>query len=271
VVLLDLFMPNINGIELLRQMKQSFETLPVVIMTGYGSIEVAVESMQAGASDFVTKPVEATVLDIRLKRAIEYAHTKRLADTDGLTGLYNRRSFQERLEQEIDRAIRYNRPLSLIMIDIDHFKMYNDTHGHLHGDSILVEVAHFLRTLSRTSDIVVRYGGEEFSLLLPETDLASAEALGQRLREQVERHTFRGTKPLPGKGLTISVGIASYMPPDTKEALLEAADMALYRAKREGRNRVVVWRRDPGLYDTIHDEKTGRSIASPVQSDVQRH
>lgn len=271
VVLLDLFMPDINGIELLRQMKQSFETLPVVIMTGYGSIEVAVESMQAGASDFVTKPVEASVLDIRLKRAIEYAHTKRLADTDGLTGLYNRRSFQERLEQEIDRAIRYSRPLSLIMIDIDHFKMYNDMHGHLHGDNILVEVAHFLKTLSRTSDIVARYGGEEFALLLPETELASAEALGHRLREQVESHTFRDAKQLPGKGLTISVGVASYTPPDTMEALLEAADMALYRAKREGRNRVVVRRRDPRLYDAVHDEKTGHSTASPAQADVPHH
>ena len=129
----------------------------------------------------------------------------------------------------------------------------------------------FLRTLSRTSDIVVRYGGEEFALLLPESDLPSAEALEHRLREQVECHTFRGTERLPGKGLTISVGIASYMPPDTGEALLKAADTALYRAKREGRNRVVVWKRDPRLYETVHDEETGRSTAFPVPLDARRH
>ena len=244
VVLLDLMMPGISGLDLLRQLKQSFEELPVVIITGYGSIETAVELMQAGASDFVTKPVPASVLDIRIKRAIEYAQTKRLANTDGLTGLYNRRSFQERLQQEVDRANRYYRPLSLIMIDIDHFKTYNDTYGHLQGDDILVEVARTLQKLSRTSDIVARYGGEEFALILPETDSASAEVLGKRLQEHIESHTFPGEEQLPGHVLTISVGIASYTPPDTKEALLEAADMALYQAKREGRNRVAVWQRN---------------------------
>jgi diguanylate cyclase (GGDEF)-like protein len=252
VVLLDLMMPAISGLELLRQLKQSFEELPVIMVTGYGSIETAVESMRTGASDFVTKPVTAAVLDIRVKRAIEYAQTKRLANTDGLTGLYNRRSFQERLQQEVDRANRYNRPLSLIMIDIDHFKTYNDTHGHLQGDDILVEVANTLKRLSRTSDIVARYGGEEFALILPETDSANAEALGKRLQEQVEGCQFPGEAHLPGQTLTISVGIASYTSPDTLEALLEAADMALYQAKREGRNRVVVRQRNtmPLLSDT---------------------
>jgi diguanylate cyclase (GGDEF)-like protein len=252
VVLLDLVMPDISGLELLRQLKQSFEELQVIMVTGHGSIETAVESMRAGASDFVTKPVTAAVLDIRVKRAIEYAQTKRLANTDGLTGLHNRRSFQERLQQEVDRANRYHRPLSLIMIDIDHFKTYNDTHGHVRGDDILVEVANTLKRLSRTSDIVARYGGEEFAFILPETDRTNAEALGKRLREQVEGCQFLGEVHLPGQTLTISVGIASYTPPDTKEALLEAADMALYQAKREGRNRVVVWQHNtmPLLKDT---------------------
>jgi diguanylate cyclase (GGDEF)-like protein len=244
VVLLDLMMPGISGIDLLRQLKQGFEELPVIIVTGYGSIETAVESMQAGAADFVTKPVQASVLDIRIKRVIEYAQTKRLANTDGLTGLYNRRAFQERLQQEVDRANRYHRPLSLIMIDIDHFKTYNDTHGHLQGDDILVEVARLLKQLSRASDIVARYGGEEFALILPETDRASAAALGKRLRGHIERHKFLGEEQLPGRVLTISVGIASYTPPDSQEALLEAADVALYQAKRQGRNRVAVWQRD---------------------------
>jgi diguanylate cyclase (GGDEF)-like protein len=241
LVLLDLIMPHINGIAVLHQIKQNFEELPVVIVTGHGSLENAVESMQAGASDFVTKPVDASVLDIRIKKAIEDAHTKRLANTDGLTDLYNYRSFQERLEQEVERANRYHRPLSLIMIDIDHFKLYNDTHGHPQGDNVLIEVGRSLQQLSRTSDVVARYGGEEFALILPETDRTNAEALGHRLQEHIEDLSFPGEEQLPGKVLTISVGIASYTPPDTKAALIKAADTALYQAKRKGRNRVVVW------------------------------
>jgi two-component system cell cycle response regulator len=240
VVLLDLLMPAMSGIDLLHQIKQSFEDLPVIIVTGHGSIETAVASMQAGASDFVTKPVEASVLDIRIKKALEYSHTKRLANTDGLTGLYNYRAFRERLEQEVKRANRYHRPLSLIMIDIDHFKLYNDTYGHQQGDHVLMEVAHSLQQLCRTSDIVARYGGEEFALILPETDRVSAETLGHRLREHIENRTFPGEGHLPRNALTISVGIASHTPPAPKEALIEAADMALYQAKRQGRNRVVV-------------------------------
>jgi diguanylate cyclase (GGDEF)-like protein len=256
VVLLDLVLSDVNGFDLLRQIRHSFEELAVVVVTGYGSIENAVGSMQAGATDFVSKPVEASVLDIRIQKAIEYVRAKRLANTDSLTDLYNRRSFEERLQQEVNRAIRYHRPLSLIMLDIDCFKLYNDTNGHLQGDKILVEVARSLKTLSRASDIVARYGGEEFVLLLPETDSTSAEALGHRLREHIERQKFPGVTPLPGKALTISVGIASYTPAAPKEALLEAADMALYQAKRTGRNRVVVWASDH------HDQRLPESRAS---------
>lgn len=241
LVLLDLIMPGINGLDLLRQVKQHFEELPVVIVTGHGSIETAVASMQAGASDFVTKPVEASVLDIRIRKAIENAHTKRLANTDDLTGLYNYRSFRERLDQEVERANRYHRSLSLIMIDIDHFKLYNDTFGHEQGNSVIVEVARALRQLSRASDIVARYGGEEFALILPETDRANAEAIGHRLREYIEQRPFPGEGQLPHHTLTISVGIASYQPPYPKEALIKAADAALYEAKHNGRNRVAVW------------------------------
>ena len=244
VLLLDLLMPGINGIQLLRQLRQSFEDLPVVMVTGHGSIETAVESIQAGASEFVTKPVDAAVLDLRIQKAIEYVHTKRLANTDGLTGLYNYRSFQERLEQEIDRAQRYYRPLSLIMVDVDHFKTYNDTWGHLQGDRVLAEVARLLQQTSRASDIIARYGGEEFVLILPETDAEKAETLCHRLREQVATRPFPGEEQLPDKTLTISVGLTSYTPPDTKEILIQKADMALYQAKRLGRNRVIVWQRD---------------------------
>ncbi len=239
-ILVDLVMPELHGIDLLQQVKQPFPDVPVIIITGYGSIETAVDSMKAGAADFVTKPVEPPALDIRIKKAIEHAQTKRLAYTDGLTSLDNYRSFHTRLQQEIERADRYHRPLSLIMLDIDYFKTYNDTHGHPQGDAILTDVARILKKTSRASDIVARYGGEEFALILPETDKPSAEALGNRLREEIEQYKFPGEERLPGHVLTISVGIASHAPPGTKAELIAAADAELYRAKRGGRNRVCV-------------------------------
>ena len=239
-VLVDLLMEPIDGIQLLHDIKQVFEDLPVIIVTGFASIETAVESMQAGATDFITKPVDASELDIRIKRALEHAQTKRLAYTDGLTNLHNYRAFQARLQQEVERSNRYKRPLSLIMVDIDHFKIYNDMHGHLQGDAILAQVASLLKQVSRSSDIVARYGGEEFALILPETDTASAEILGRRLHAEIEQHRFSGEEHLPHGMLTISVGIASHTPPHTKEALIAAADGVLYQAKREGRNRVCI-------------------------------
>jgi len=240
VVLMDMRMPAITGSDLLRQITQAFEELPVIIVTGHGTIEAAVESMQAGAADFVTKPVPGAVLHIRIQKVLEYTRTRRLASTDGLTELYNHRTFQERLAQEVDRANRYGRPLSLVMVDVDHFKTYNDTYGHPQGDILLRELARLLREASRTSDVVARYGGEEFALILPETDIVNAQKIGRRLREQVERHAFPGEERLPSGVLTISLGVATHTPAGTKEALLQNADAALYNAKRSGRNRVCV-------------------------------
>ena len=240
VVLLDMRMPVITGIDLLRQIMQVWQELPVLIVTGYGSIESAVESMQAGAADFVTKPVPAAVLHIRIQKVLEHTRTRWLASTDGLTNLYNHRAFQERLAQEVDRANRYGRPLSLLMIDVDHFKVYNDTYGHPQGDAVLQDIARLLQDISRTSDTVARYGGEEFALILPETECLSAEKLGNRLREHVELHAFPGEDHMPTGKLTVSIGVAMHTPGGSKEALLRTADAALYTAKHAGRNRVCV-------------------------------
>ena len=240
VMLLDMSMPAISGLEVLRQVTQAFEELPVIIVTGHGSIEIAVESMQAGAADFVTKPVPAAVLHLRIQKALEHARTRRLASTDGLTGMYNHRTFQERLSQEIARADRYSRPLSVLIIDVDHFKVYNDTYGHPQGDIVLQDLARLLQEMSRTSDTVARWGGEEFAIILPETDSVGAQKIGQRLCEQMERYPFPGQELMPGGTLTISIGVATYASASSKEALLQAADTALYAAKREGRNRVCV-------------------------------
>src|SRR4029450_1011311 len=147
-------------------------------------------------------------MHLLIQKALEHARTRRLASTDGLTEVYNHRTFQERLSQEIARADRYRRPLSVLMIDVDHFKVYNDTCGHPQGDIVLQDLARLLREMTRTSDTVARYGGEEFAIILPETDSVGAQKTAQRLREQVERYPFPGQDLMPGGTLTISIGVA---------------------------------------------------------------
>jgi len=240
VVLLDLFMPELNGIELLKEIKGEFEDLPIVVLTGKGDITTAVAAMQAGASDFISKPVEGAFLDLRIQRAVELERTRRLVKLDSLTGLYNHRFFQDRLTEEIRRSERYERSLSLLLMDIDHFKEVNDTHGHPAGDSVLRVVSRLLLESSRVEDIVARYGGEEFAVILPETTSAGAEIFASRVQRDfessriVERELPRGIK------ITVSIGVADSKRGCTSAALLEAADQALYRAKREGRNRICV-------------------------------
>lgn len=238
IVLLDINMPGLSGIDVLRHITHTFESLPVIIVTGHASIEVAVESMQAGAADFVTKPVPAAVLHIRIQRAIEHARTRRLASTDGLTEVANHRTFQERLVQEVARAERYHRPLSLLMVDIDLFHLYNETHGYPQGDLVLQELARLFQASSRTSDTVARYGGEEFAIILPETDSASAQRLAQRFQEAIAAQHFPGAAEMPGGRLTVSIGVATHHAPGSKNALLAAAQAALHTAKHTGRNRV---------------------------------
>ncbi|NOX20220.1 MAG: diguanylate cyclase [Nitrospirae bacterium] len=166
----------------------------------------------------------------------------RLAKTDGLTGLYNHRMFQERLAEEILRAERYKRTLFLLMIDIDHFKQINDTYGHQAGDMVLKEVAQIIKKSVRQVDFPARYGGEEFALILPEADCENAYKVGERIRQAIQSHDFQidnGTKI----NITVSIGIACY-PYDTKnkEELIKMADSALYYAKKHGRNRVCLYR-----------------------------
>ena len=238
VVLLDMSMPAISGLDVLRQITQTFDELPVIIVTGHGSIEDAVESMQAGAADFVTKPVPASVLHLRIQSVLEHARIRRLARTDGLTELLNYRTFQERLVQEVARAERYNRPLSLLMIDVDYFKEYNDRYGHPRANLVLRELARLLGEMSRISDTVARCGGDEFAVILPETDSVSARNIAERLRAHVEGHLFLGEERMPRGTLTISIGAGTHVSGGTKDTLLQAADTALYAAKRNGRNRV---------------------------------
>ena len=233
VLLLDLMMPEIGGLDVLEEIRQHFSVLPIVVVTGYDIPEATVDAMRRGATDFVTKPVDISFLDLRIHRACEHELARRLANSDGLTGLYNHRYLQERLQQEVERARRYSRSLSLIMADIDHFKRYNDRWGHPRGDEVLMAVARVLRRVSRGSDIAARYGGEEFTLVLPETSLDAALKVAERTRR-----TVAGLRFDDGARVTLSLGVSTLGPGESKERLIETADRALYQAKRDGRNRV---------------------------------
>ena len=166
--------------------------------------------------------------------------TKKLAITDELTSLYNHRHFANLFKDELRRSKRYGRPLSVMLIDIDHFKHYNDTHGHLKGNDALKDVSSAMAESVRDIDVLARYGGEEFGIILPETGKDEAIECAERLREAVERRRFKGEDKQPLGRLTISIGMATY-PEDAKRenTLLDRADVALYRAKKEGRNRVI--------------------------------
>lgn len=164
---------------------------------------------------------------------------EKLSITDGLTGVHNHRYFYIKLGEEITRAARYGHPLSLIILDVDYFKHYNDTHGHLAGDNILKGIASCIKSSVRDNDLVARYGGEEFSVILPEADKDAAEGLAERLRKFISEQPFPHKETQPGGNLTISLGLAAY-PADAGDVkgLVEKADAALYRAKEGGRNRV---------------------------------
>jgi len=174
--------------------------------------------------------------------AVENSRLYLMAILDRMTRLYIHHYFQERLFEELRRSRRYNSPLALLMADIDHFKIFNDTYGHQQGDLVLKETAQIFRDSIRKIDIPARYGGEEFAVILPETSLESAVAVASRLRKRSERHAFTGqSSPLH---VTISIGVAQYNPEreETRESLIGRADRALYRAKQAGRNRVAAFR-----------------------------
>ncbi|MFH1656103.1 MAG: diguanylate cyclase [Candidatus Omnitrophota bacterium] len=175
---------------------------------------------------------------LAIENSYLYEHTVIRSHTDSLTGLWHHGHFQSMLQEELDRAKMLNMPLSLIMLDIDFFKNYNDTLGHQRGDYVLMEIAKLIKDQSRKMDYVCRYGGEEFAIILPQTDIKESSIIAERLRRKIHEHKFADQKVQPNKNLTISVGLAAF-PKDaqTKSTLIDAADQALYTAKRMGRNK----------------------------------
>lgn len=189
----------------------------------------------------MNRELEAKVAERTTELADANSRLAQLAVTDGLTGLYNHRHFHERLALEVERSGRNGLPLSLLMIDVDHFKHYNDTNGHPAGDDVLRQVARIMGDGRRANDFCARYGGEEFAIVLVDTNKLTAAQVAERLRERVAAFPFDGRDQQPGGKLSISVGVASF-PDDAEdsEALVRAADAALYQAKHGGRNCVVL-------------------------------
>lgn len=197
--------------------------------------------IRVAALDFF-RNVAGNLQDVMIVESSEYLHTARLAITDGLTGLYNHRYFQDRLAKELERASREGSPLSLLMIDIDHFKRYNDTNGHIGGDVVLREVASALKKRLGKVGILARYGGEEFAAILPGADRAKAAEIAENLRREVASMQVPNASSLPEGILTVSIGVATF-PEDAfdRSGLIDRADLSLYLAKTGGRNRVTCW------------------------------
>jgi diguanylate cyclase (GGDEF)-like protein len=252
LVLCDLEMPRIDGFKFLAMMKarQEFQDVPVLILTGMDDRELKVKGLGQGASDYITKPFDPEELVARVKVHLKIKHLQddlkrsnelllELSNTDYLTGLFNRRYLMESMDKELQRAARKNGCLSLILLDIDHFKSVNDTYGHVQGDVVLQKVSHQLQKELRGYDIAARYGGEEFIAVLPDASLKEAVFVAERIRCAVEELRFGGD--ISQLRLTVSLGVAEFQKPDCNhgvDAFIKLADDALYRAKANGRNRV---------------------------------
>lgn len=261
IILCDVVMPGLDGFKFLelKDSKPDLSKTPVIMLTSQEHVGVKVKALEAGASDYLTKPFEAKELIARVRVHLKIkslqdelekknAELEKLSHTDGLTKINNRRHFVELLELEFARAERYKASLSYLMIDIDHFKSINDTYGHHVGDAVLVEVSKALSSNLRAIDIIGRYGGEEFGLILPGTEVEGAEIVAERNRIRVERLRVPCTDVGKDLQVTVSIGGATYPRQDIKtyEDLVKFADQALYESKGTGRN-CVTWSRYRGL------------------------
>ncbi len=255
ILISDWMMPRLDGLELCRRIRSQFTEgyLYIILLTARNSREDKLEGLNAGADDFLTKPLDADELCVRLEIASRILEVHNalgrqnsrlieMATTDELTGVNNRRRFGQDLNLHAGLASRHGLPLSLIMLDVDHFKQYNDTFGHLAGDEVLRTIATILRSEVREHDLVARYGGEEFVLLLPSTGPEAATEVAERLRRAISRGSWNMVP------LTASFGVATTDPSHSisVEDLVAQADEALYHSKNAGRNRVThIWNPPP--------------------------
>ncbi len=252
LVISDLVMPKMDGIALIKAIREAGKEIPLLVMTGFASIEYAVESMKAGATDFITKPLKFDHIMLIINRVLETStlrqmarereYYKDLSNSDGLTRIGNYRHFNHVLRLEIDRQRRYARPLTLLMIDIDDFKRTNDRFGHLIGDMVLIMIASLLKDEVRGFDFVARYGGDEFMVILPEVSEKAALAVGRRIMKSINLHEFSSPEYNEIIQVSVTIGIASF-PKDAGEAqdLVAKADRAMYAGKSAGKNCLCVF------------------------------
>jgi two-component system chemotaxis family response regulator WspR len=265
LLIASIALPDLAGTELLRMIRMLKPDTHAVVMTGYETRDRAFEALKDGAFDYLEKPLPDAAAAVDLVRRVEASvqlekakqhlirelqqgyeklvrekrELERAASRDALTGLTNRRHLDRTIEQEVSRARRYQRSLSVIFLDIDHFKAYNDAFGHARGDEVLRAVGRILQENTRVSDTVARYGGEEFVVLLPEADEDAAELAAEKLRRVVEAAAIEGAPGVPTGHLTVSIGVAALASPLDGAGLIALADRALYASKASGRNRVT--------------------------------
>lgn len=271
LILMDIVMPEKNGIEACETIKEDsrYKDTPIIMVTANQDMASLEQAFSAGATDYITRPLQKVELLARVRSALMLkdemerrkarekellditkqleeanARLKELASVDGLTGIGNRRYFEEMYEQEWRRAQREMSSLAVLMVDIDFFKRYNDNYGHQQGDECLKKVAAGIRdVLRRPADFLARYGGEEFVVVLPQTNMRGAKHMARTIKETIERMALpHKTSPI-NPYVTVSVGVAVGIPETIemkKETLLQAADQALYQAKKSGRNQYKI-------------------------------
>lgn len=241
-IITEMQIGDMNGMELVRRLKKIDQRINIIGLTVYAFVNLGVEAMKEGLYAYLMKPLNTEELNLVLRRAIENTflliqagqrkYYQDIATMDGLTGVYNHRHFHEMLDWNISHLNRSPQAFSIFIIDIDDFKKYNDTKGHVEGDKVLHNFAQLLVSSTRDNDMVFRYGGEEFAIILSQTDQLSAQKAGERLLAIV-----RGRMPV-----TMSVGLASFpMNAQIKSELVVRADKALYRAKKTGKNRLCTY------------------------------
>ena len=268
LVILDVVLPGMNGLQACRLIKSVAGDgfVPVILVTSKSDTESRVEGLRIGADDYVVKPLDERELlarvnaMLRIKRGHdEVVRAKRrleeLAVRDELTGLFNFRYLHSRIHEEFKRAQRHREPLACAMVDVDHFKRVNDGHGHDVGDALLVEVAERLKGALRETDVVTRYGGDEFLVMLPSTHFSGAITVAERIWDAVRSRPVRAMAGRDRVELnaTISMGLALFPSRDvgSSKDLLRAADQALYQAKREGRDRICVFQHQGYIYRPV--------------------
>ncbi|MCP4118838.1 MAG: diguanylate cyclase [Desulfobacteraceae bacterium] len=248
LILLDIMMPGMDGYQTLKALKENQTTreIPVIFITALGGGEEEEKGLLLGAVDYIVKPFQPAIVMARVKIHLKIVRQRKLLENiallDGLTEIPNHRSFTERFAQEWQRAMRSRAPLSLGILDVDHFKQYNDTYGHGQGDEVLKTVATVLtQELKRTPDFAARYGGEEFAMLLPETDARGAAKVAQKICKAIEDLGIEHAGSSASRWLTVSIGGTTLVPTmeQTEGQLFETADKMLYEAKKKGRNQAT--------------------------------